>query len=76
MRSPDKVRTVMMPSQFTADISWLDSREMAHTLGVRYDEMPIKPMFDGFLAALRASSAACRGTPPRRTSRRASAARC
>jgi NAD+ synthase (glutamine-hydrolysing) len=49
---PDKVRTVMMPSQFTADISWLDSREMAHTLGVRYDEMPIKPMFDGFLAAL------------------------
>jgi len=39
---PDKVRTVMMPSQFTADISWLDSREMAHTLGVRYDEMPIK----------------------------------
>jgi NAD+ synthase (glutamine-hydrolysing) len=49
---PDRVRTVMMPSQFTADISWLDSREMAQTLGVRYDEMPIKPMFDSFLAAL------------------------
>ena len=48
----EKVRTVMMPSQFTADISWLDSREMVHTLGVRYDEMPIKPMFDSFLAAL------------------------
>ena len=49
---PEKVRTVMMPSQFTADISWLDSRQMVQTLGVRYDEMPIKPMFDSFLAAL------------------------
>ena len=47
-----KVRAVMMPSQFTADISWLDSREMAQRLGVRYDEVPIKPVFDSFLAAL------------------------
>ncbi len=71
---PEKVRTVMMPSQFTADISWLDAREMAAGLGVRYDEIPIKPVFDGFLSAL--GSAASPGTPPRRTSRRASAARC
>lgn len=48
----DKVRAVMMPSQFTADISWLDSRDMVERLGVRYDELPIKPVFDGFLAAL------------------------
>jgi NAD+ synthase (glutamine-hydrolysing) len=48
----EKVRAVMMPSQFTADISWLDSREMVQRLGVRYDELPIKPVFDGFLAAL------------------------
>jgi NAD+ synthase (glutamine-hydrolysing) len=48
----DKVRAVMMPSQYTADISWIDSREMVGTLGVRYDELPIKPVFDGFLAAL------------------------
>ncbi len=48
----DKVRAVMMPSQYTADISWLDSREMVETLGVRYDEVPIKPVFDSFLAAL------------------------
>jgi NAD+ synthase (glutamine-hydrolysing) len=48
----ERVRTVMMPSQFTADISWIDSREMVKTLGVRYDELPIKPVFDGFLATL------------------------
>jgi NAD+ synthase (glutamine-hydrolysing) len=30
-----KVRTVMMPSPYTADISWIDAREMAERLGVR-----------------------------------------
>lgn len=48
----DKVRAVMMPSQYTADISWIDSREMVQRLGVRYDEIAIKPMFDAFLVAL------------------------
>jgi NAD+ synthase (glutamine-hydrolysing) len=48
----DKVRAVMMPSQYTADISWIDSREMVARLGVRYDELPIKPAFDAFLATL------------------------
>jgi NAD+ synthase (glutamine-hydrolysing) len=42
----------MMASQFTAEISWIDSREMAARLGVRYDELPIKPAFDAFLATL------------------------
>ena len=50
----DKVRTVMMPSPYTADISWLDAREMAARLGVRYDEMAIAPMFDAFRASLAA----------------------
>jgi NAD+ synthase (glutamine-hydrolysing) len=48
----DRVRTLMMPSQFTADISWLDARAMAQRLGVRYDELPIKPAFDAFLGTL------------------------
>ena len=48
----DRVRAVMMPSQYTADISWIDSRQMVAALGVRYDELPIKPVFDSFLAAL------------------------
>jgi NAD+ synthase (glutamine-hydrolysing) len=48
----DKVRTVMMPSPYTADISWIDARDMAERLGVRYDEKSIVPMFDAFNATL------------------------
>ena len=48
----DKVRAVMMPSQFTAGISLQDAEVMASTLGVRYSEMSIKPVFDTFLATL------------------------
>jgi NAD+ synthase (glutamine-hydrolysing) len=46
------VRAVMMPSPYTADISWIDARDMAERLGVRYDEIPIEPMFDAFRAGL------------------------
>ena len=48
----DKVRAVMMPSPYTADISWIDAREMASRLGVRYDEISIKGTFESFKAAL------------------------
>ena len=48
----DKVRAVMMPSPYTADISWIDARDMAHRLGVRYDEISIVPMFDAFRTSL------------------------
>jgi NAD+ synthase (glutamine-hydrolysing) len=48
----DRVRCVMMPSPYTADISWLDARDMAARLGVRYDEIGITPMFEAFRAAL------------------------
>ncbi|WP_457394520.1 NAD+ synthase [Roseateles sp. P5_E1] len=48
----DKVRTVMMPSPYTADISWIDARDMAERLGVRYDEKSILPMFDAFNTTL------------------------
>ena len=48
----DKVRTVMMPSPYTADISWIDARDMATRLGVRYDEIAIAPMFDAFRTSL------------------------
>src|SRR6185436_16625723 len=48
----DRVRAVMMPSPYTADISWIDARDMAARLGVRYDEIAIAPMFDAFRAAL------------------------
>ena len=48
----DKVRAVMMPSPYTADISWLDAREMAVRLQVRYDEISIVPEFEAFKASL------------------------
>ncbi len=48
----ENVRTVMMPSPYTADISWIDAREMAKRLSVRYDEHSILPMFEAFKATL------------------------
>lgn len=48
----DKVRTVMMPSPYTADISWIDARDMAARMGVRYDEISIVPEFEAFRASL------------------------
>ena len=55
----DRVRTVMMPSPYTAEISWVDARDMAQRLGVRYDEISIVPMFDAFRASLAAEFAGC-----------------
>jgi NAD+ synthase (glutamine-hydrolysing) len=48
----DKVRAVMMPSPYTAEISWLDSRDMVERLGVRYNEIPIVDCFSAFRATL------------------------
>lgn len=47
-----RVRAVMMPSPYTADISWIDAREMARRMGVRYDEISIAPEFAAFKASL------------------------
>jgi NAD+ synthase (glutamine-hydrolysing) len=47
-----KVRTVMMPSPYTADISWIDARDMASRMAVRYDEISILPEFEAFKASL------------------------
>ena len=49
----DRVRSVMMPSPYTADISWIDARDMAARLRVRYDEISIVPEFEAFLASLK-----------------------
>jgi len=53
----DRVRTVMMPSPYTADISCIDAREMARRLQVRYDELSIVPQFEAFLQTLKADFA-------------------
>ncbi len=48
----EKVHAVMMPSEFTADMSVNDAREMANILGVKYSEIAIKPLLDAYLVAL------------------------
>jgi NAD+ synthetase len=49
---PERVRAVMMPSQYTAQMSLEDSRAIARNLRVRYDEIPIRPAFDALLGLL------------------------
>ena len=44
----DRVRAVMMPSPYTAQMSLDDSREMVRRLGVRYDEIAIEPAMKVF----------------------------
>jgi len=48
----DKVRAVMMASRYTADISWIDARELAKNLGVQYDEIPISGPVDALEESL------------------------
>ncbi len=48
----DHVRCVMLPSKFNASISLEDARWMAGIQGIRYDEIPIEPIYESFEAAL------------------------
>jgi NAD+ synthase (glutamine-hydrolysing) len=48
----DKVRAVMMASRYTADISWIDARELAKNLHVQYDEIPISGPVDALEESL------------------------
>lgn len=48
----DRVHAVMMPSEYTADISLTDAEALAKNLGVRYSVHPIKPLYTGFMTAL------------------------
>ena len=42
----ENIYAIMMPFQYTSDISIEDARKMAKTLGVAYDEVPIEEAFD------------------------------
>lgn len=48
----DRVKAVMMPSEFTAGISVEDAAEMARLLEVDYSVLPIKPLFEEFCSTL------------------------
>ena len=48
----ERVEAVMMPSQYTRDMSLEDARSEADALGVAYSVIPIEDLFAGFQAAL------------------------
>lgn len=48
----DAVRVVMMPSEFTADMSVQDAKQMASNMGVKYSELPIAKLYDLFRETL------------------------
>jgi len=47
-----RVRTVMMPFRYTATMSQEDAALQAKALGVRYDVLPIGPLYDATVARL------------------------
>ena len=73
----ERVRGVMLPFRFTAQVSLDDAARLAKALGIRYEVLPIAPAVNGFEEILSgARSRACRATSPRKICRRARAARC
>lgn len=48
----DQVRVVLLPSQFSTDHSVSDAEALAQKLGIRYDTVPIKPVYDAFMTSL------------------------
>lgn len=48
-----QVEAVLMPSRYTASMSIEDARAQAQALGVKCRTIPIEPMFETFLAALK-----------------------
>ena len=49
----DRVAAVMMPSQYTSQMSLEDAAQQAKNLGVRIDTLPIGPIFDATLGVLK-----------------------
>ena len=49
---PDRVKVVLMSSEFTANISVDDAIEMANLVGVKYSQIPIKNLFELFRETL------------------------
>jgi NAD+ synthetase len=49
---PKRVRAVMMPFRYTSNMSQEDAAKQAALLGIRYDVIPIAPMFDATVGQL------------------------
>lgn len=52
---PERVRVVMMPSDYTADISLADAEELANSLGLTLETIALRPGMDAFGSMLEAS---------------------
>lgn len=50
---PSRVKAIMLPSRYTADISLIDALSQIQTLGVAYEEIPIDPPFQSILKTLK-----------------------
>ncbi|MDG2376256.1 MAG: NAD+ synthase [Woeseiaceae bacterium] len=48
----DRVRAVMMPFRYTSNMSQEDAASQAALLGIRYDVIPIEPMYEATVAQL------------------------
>jgi len=48
----DNVRVLLMPSQFSSEHSVKDAVDLAENLGIRYDIVPIKDIFESYLKEL------------------------
>ena len=49
---PEQVHAVMMPSQYTSQMSLDDAAELAANMGVRYSVIPIESLYEQFLDVL------------------------
>ncbi len=56
---PDRVRAIMMPFRYTSNMSQEDAARQASLLGIRYDVIPIEPMYEATVAQLRDIFAGC-----------------
>jgi NAD+ synthase (glutamine-hydrolysing) len=50
---PERVRAVMMPFRYTSTMSQEDAARQAAILGVRYDVIPIEPIYESVLRQLK-----------------------
>lgn len=48
----ENVRVLLMPSQFSSDHSVEDAKLLAENLGIQYDIIPIKNIYDSYMKAL------------------------
>lgn len=49
---PENVRVLLMPSQFSSDHSVNDARDLAENLGIQYDIIEIKDVYESFMSKL------------------------